>query len=196
MSRVKGGIEVQAFVTKGSRKLDAFARALAALLADYERAGNGHFAFEVIDADTEHLRERAKAAGLEENEGTAAPRIQSILEQAFPFYQIVSVDLASNAPEIDRALHGLIITRPGIDYTDSELLRIDRFLMRDEKSLACSLPLCGMRGRKPLGRARGSAWTALGHGRRLRKHCSRTGAEMQRALPATLPRTERIRIGA
>ncbi len=65
-----------------------------------------------------------------------APSLQSILDQAFPFYKIEEVDLKDGASEIDKDLVGLIITQPQKDYTEKELRRIDEFLMRGNKSLA------------------------------------------------------------
>jgi ABC-type uncharacterized transport system involved in gliding motility auxiliary subunit len=59
-----------------------------------------------------------------------------VLSQAFPFYELVDVNLADGNGEIDAALDGLIITQPGKAYTDKELRRIDQFLMRGNKALA------------------------------------------------------------
>jgi ABC-type uncharacterized transport system involved in gliding motility auxiliary subunit len=67
--------------------------------------------------------------------GGGSPSLQSILEQAFPFYKIEEVDLKDGANEIDKELVGLIITQPQKDYTEKELRRIDEFLMRGGKSL-------------------------------------------------------------
>jgi ABC-type uncharacterized transport system involved in gliding motility auxiliary subunit len=64
-----------------------------------------------------------------------SPSMQSILEQAFPYYKIEDVKL-SEAEAIDAGFKGLIITQPRKDYTEKELRRIDEFLMRGEKSLA------------------------------------------------------------
>jgi ABC-type uncharacterized transport system involved in gliding motility auxiliary subunit len=68
--------------------------------------------------------------------GRGSPSILSIMEQAFPFYQIEKVDLRGGAAEIDGGFLGLVITQPGRSYTDAELRRIDEFLMRGNKSLA------------------------------------------------------------
>ena len=65
-----------------------------------------------------------------------SPSIQTILEQAFPFYKIEEVDLKEGEKEIDPALDGVMITQPQKAYTDKELRRIDEFLMRGGKSLA------------------------------------------------------------
>lgn len=61
--------------------------------------------------------------------------IQNIITRAFPFYEIVEVEV-SESTEIDPELDGLIITQPQKDYTDKELRRIDEFLMRGNKALA------------------------------------------------------------
>ncbi|HMJ16402.1 MAG TPA: Gldg family protein [Polyangiaceae bacterium] len=68
--------------------------------------------------------------------GGGSPSIQTILEQAFPFYKIEEVDLKGGDSEIDAALDGVMITQPQKPYTDKELRRIDEFLMRGGKSLA------------------------------------------------------------
>lgn len=64
-----------------------------------------------------------------------APSIQSILAQAFPFYQLEDVDLRGGAGAIDPGLIGLIVTQPQQDYVEAELRRIDDFLMLGEKAL-------------------------------------------------------------
>jgi len=63
-----------------------------------------------------------------------SPSIQTILEQAFPFYKMEEVTLAEDK-EIDKDLVGLVITQPRKDYTEKELRRVDEFLMRGGKSL-------------------------------------------------------------
>ncbi len=68
--------------------------------------------------------------------GGGGPSFKSVLSQAFPFYELVDVNLAEGATEIDSGLDGLIITQPGKDYTEKELRRIDQFLMRGDKALA------------------------------------------------------------
>ncbi|MBW2528710.1 MAG: GldG family protein [Deltaproteobacteria bacterium] len=67
--------------------------------------------------------------------GRGGPSMQSILQQALPFYKIEEVDLKEGAEAIDEELRGIIITQPGKDYTDKELRRIDEFLMRGDKAL-------------------------------------------------------------
>jgi ABC-type uncharacterized transport system involved in gliding motility auxiliary subunit len=68
--------------------------------------------------------------------GGGGPSFKSVLSQAFPFYELVDVNLENGASEIDQSLDGLIITQPGKAYTDKELRRIDQFLMRGNKALA------------------------------------------------------------
>jgi ABC-type uncharacterized transport system involved in gliding motility auxiliary subunit len=64
-----------------------------------------------------------------------SPSLQSILEQAFPFYKLEELDLKDGSTEIDKEFVGLIITQPQKDYTEKELRRIDEFLMKGKKSL-------------------------------------------------------------
>jgi len=64
-----------------------------------------------------------------------SPSIQSILQQAFPFYELETVDLKEGEAEIDAGLDGIIITQPRKDYTEKELRRVDEFLMRGNKAL-------------------------------------------------------------
>jgi ABC-type uncharacterized transport system involved in gliding motility auxiliary subunit len=61
--------------------------------------------------------------------------IKAILDQHFPFYDMVDVELKEDS-EIDPELMGLVISQPQKDYTDKELQRIDQFLMRGDKALA------------------------------------------------------------
>lgn len=66
----------------------------------------------------------------------AGPNFKAILSQAFPFYELVDVNLGDGAEAIDSGLDGLIITQPGKAYTEKELRRIDEFLMLGDKALA------------------------------------------------------------
>lgn len=68
--------------------------------------------------------------------GQGGPNIRGIIDQYFPFYEFVDVDLKDGAEAIDDSLDGLIVTQPQKDYTDKELRRIDQFLMLGGKSLA------------------------------------------------------------
>lgn len=69
-------------------------------------------------------------------QGQGGASIQSILQRAFPFYELVDVDLKDGETEIDKGLDGLIVTQPQKAFTDKELRRIDQFLMLGNKSLA------------------------------------------------------------
>ncbi|HEY3499651.1 MAG TPA: Gldg family protein [Polyangiaceae bacterium] len=62
------------------------------------------------------------------------PSMQSIIEQAFPFYKVEEVKINESEP-IDKGFVGLIITQPRKAYTDKELRRIDEFMMNGGKSL-------------------------------------------------------------
>ncbi len=68
--------------------------------------------------------------------GGQGPSFKTVLSQAFPFYELVDVNLEDGEKEIDAELDGLIITQPGKAYTDKELRRIDQFLMKGDKALA------------------------------------------------------------
>ena len=61
-----------------------------------------------------------------------SPSMQSIIEQAFPFYKVEEVKLSESEP-IDKGFVGLVITQPRKDYTDKELRRIDEFLMHGKQ---------------------------------------------------------------
>lgn len=67
--------------------------------------------------------------------GQGGASIKAILNQHFPFYEFVDVDLKEGAEEIDPELKGLIISQPQKDFTDEELKRIDAFLMHGGKGL-------------------------------------------------------------
>jgi ABC-type uncharacterized transport system involved in gliding motility auxiliary subunit len=69
-------------------------------------------------------------------QGQGGASIQSILNRAFPFYELVDVDLKDGETEIDKALDGLIVTQPQKAYSDKELRRIDQFVLLGNKSLA------------------------------------------------------------
>ncbi len=68
-------------------------------------------------------------------QGKGGPSMQSILQQALPFYKLEEVDLKGGETEIDEGIVGLIITQPGKEYTDKELRRIDQFVMRGRSLL-------------------------------------------------------------
>lgn len=67
--------------------------------------------------------------------GQGGVNVQQVLQQNFPFYEFVNVEL-KEGEDIDKELRGLIVTQPQKDYTDAELQAIDKFLMQGGKSLA------------------------------------------------------------
>jgi ABC-type uncharacterized transport system involved in gliding motility auxiliary subunit len=67
--------------------------------------------------------------------GQGGVSVQQVLQQNFPFYQFVNVEIKEGEP-IDKELRGLILTQPQKDYTDAELQAIDDFLMLGGKALA------------------------------------------------------------
>lgn len=73
---------------------------------------------------------------LVQRRGQGGPNIRGVIDQYFPFYEFVDVDLKEGEEAVDESLDGLIITQPQKDYTDKELRRIDQFLMLGGKSLA------------------------------------------------------------
>lgn len=67
VSSIKDGekIQVDAYVTRGLPKLDAFVRDLRDLLQQYKDAGHGKFDFSIIEPKTEDERKKAEEAGLQ-----------------------------------------------------------------------------------------------------------------------------------
>jgi ABC-type uncharacterized transport system involved in gliding motility auxiliary subunit len=63
---MKGDMKVEAYVTKGLPKLDAFVRDLRDLLQQYKESGKGKFDYVIIEAKDEELKKKAKEAGLQE----------------------------------------------------------------------------------------------------------------------------------
>lgn len=63
---MKGDMKVEAYVTKGLPKLDAFVRDLRDLLQQYKEAGKGKFDYVIIEAKDEEQKKKAKEAGLQE----------------------------------------------------------------------------------------------------------------------------------
>jgi len=61
---MKQPLAVDAYVTKGLPKLDAFVRDLRDLLVEYQNAGAGKFQFTMIEAKDEDTKKKAKEAGL------------------------------------------------------------------------------------------------------------------------------------
>lgn len=63
------------------------------------------------------------------------PNMKGILSQHFPFYKFEDVDLEEGKKVIDEKLNGVVVMQADKDWTDSELARIDEFLMRGDKAL-------------------------------------------------------------
>lgn len=63
---MKQNMQVDAYVTKGLPKLDAFVRDLRDLLQEYQDKGGGHLTFTIIEAKTDDEKKTAKDAGLVE----------------------------------------------------------------------------------------------------------------------------------
>lgn len=67
--------------------------------------------------------------------GQGGVNIQQVLQQNFPFYEFVNVEI-KEGEAIDKELRGIIVTQPQKDYTEAELKELDNFLMSGGKSLA------------------------------------------------------------
>lgn len=65
----------------------------------------------------------------------AGPNMKGILSQHFPFYKFEDVDLEEGKKAIDKDISGVLMMQADKDWTDSELARVDEFLMRGNKSL-------------------------------------------------------------
>jgi ABC-type uncharacterized transport system involved in gliding motility auxiliary subunit len=63
---MKGDMKVEAYVTKGLPKFDAFIRDLRDLLQEYKNASKGKFDYVIIEAKDEEQKKKAKEAGLQE----------------------------------------------------------------------------------------------------------------------------------
>ena len=63
---MKSNMTVEAYVTKGLPKLDAFVRDLRDLLQQYKDASGGKFDYSIIEAKDEEQKKKAKEAGLQE----------------------------------------------------------------------------------------------------------------------------------
>jgi hypothetical protein len=61
---MKQQLVIDAYVTKGLPKLDAFVRDLRDLLQEYKNAGRGKFDYSLIEAKDDETRKKAKDAGL------------------------------------------------------------------------------------------------------------------------------------
>jgi ABC-type uncharacterized transport system involved in gliding motility auxiliary subunit len=64
LASLKSPIHVDAYVTKGLPKLDAFVRDITDLLKLYQRAGGSKFEYSIIEAKSDEQRQAAKDAGL------------------------------------------------------------------------------------------------------------------------------------
>ena len=79
-------LQADIYVTRGLPKYDAFIQDLTDLMNEYERAGNGHFKYTVIEAKTDDERKAAKEAGLQEatfGEGSKTGKDQALLSKGF-----------------------------------------------------------------------------------------------------------------
>lgn len=79
-------MEVEAYVTRGLPKLDAFVRDLTELLSLYQRSGGGKFHYTLIEAKTEEQRQAAKESGLHEvafGEGSETGEDQASITQGY-----------------------------------------------------------------------------------------------------------------
>jgi ABC-type uncharacterized transport system involved in gliding motility auxiliary subunit len=63
---MKQELAIDAYVTKGLPKLDAFVRDLRDLLQEYQNAGGGKFTYAIIEPKDEDTKKKAKDAGLVE----------------------------------------------------------------------------------------------------------------------------------
>ena len=66
LQSMKSDMKVEAYVTKGLPKLDAFVRDLRDLLQQYKEASKGKFDYVIIEAKDEEQKKKAKEAGLQE----------------------------------------------------------------------------------------------------------------------------------
>jgi ABC-type uncharacterized transport system involved in gliding motility auxiliary subunit len=66
LQSMKSDMKVEAYVTKGLPKLDAFVRDLRDLLQQYKESSKGKFDYVILEAKDEELRKKAKEAGLQE----------------------------------------------------------------------------------------------------------------------------------
>src|SRR4051794_32685211 len=62
LQSMKGDMKVEAYVTKGLPKLDAFTRDLRDLLQQYKEKSKGKFDYVMIDAKDEDTKKKAKEA--------------------------------------------------------------------------------------------------------------------------------------
>lgn len=78
---MKQNLDVDAYVTKGLPKLDAFVRDLRDLLQEYQNAGGGKFKYTIIEPKDEDAKKKAKDAGLVEQPfGEATDEKEAVTE--------------------------------------------------------------------------------------------------------------------
>ncbi len=83
---LKSSIQVDAYVTKGLPKLDAFVRDLNDLLKLYQQRGGSKFQYTLIEAKSEEQRQAAKDAGLKDvafGEGSETGEDQASIAQGY-----------------------------------------------------------------------------------------------------------------
>src|SRR5258708_3185577 len=83
---LKSPLHVDAYVTKGLPKLDAFVRDLTDLLKLYQQRGGSKFQYSIIEAETEEQRQAAKEAGLKDvafGEGSGTGEDQASIAQGY-----------------------------------------------------------------------------------------------------------------
>ncbi len=83
---LKSPLHIDAYVTKGLPKLDAFVRYLNDLLKLYQRAGGSNFEYSLIEAKSEDQRSAAKEAGLKDvafGEGSETGEDQASIAQGY-----------------------------------------------------------------------------------------------------------------
>jgi gliding motility-associatede transport system auxiliary component len=83
---LKSPIQVDAYVTKGLPKLDAFVRDLTDLLRLYQQRGGSKFQYTIIEAKSEDQRQAAKEAGLKDvafGEGSETGEDQASIAQGY-----------------------------------------------------------------------------------------------------------------
>jgi ABC-type uncharacterized transport system involved in gliding motility auxiliary subunit len=83
---LKGPLHVDAYVTKGLPKLDAFVRDLTDLLKLYQQKGGSKFEYTLIEARSDEQRQAAKEAGLRDvafGEGSETGEDQASIAQGY-----------------------------------------------------------------------------------------------------------------
>lgn len=86
MGTLKTPLHVDAYVTRGLPKLDAFVRDLTELLKLYERASGGKLEYTIVEATTDEQKQAAKEAGLQDlafGEGSETGEDKATISQGF-----------------------------------------------------------------------------------------------------------------